>query len=430
MFEVCLNTGTLTWVIVVASVFALVSILMSFRYLRRRRLMADLPTSKVKGVFIGQVELKGSAESDGPLTSYLAGTRCVMYRWNISEHWSRISVHMTKNGPVAHHESGWKEVAQGGETVPFYLKDDTGVIRIAPQGAELHTIQIFDETCDRHDPLYFDKGPVSEVSNSTHKRRFREDAIPLHSTIYVTGYARERTDVVAPEVARDDRASFFVIATHSEKQLGRSYLLWAWLWFLVGLICAIGIGFAYNASQGQPGAGIFIATVAAYLLLLFAGWLWTVFNSLIRLRNRVRQAWSQVDVQLKRRIDLIPRLVKATAGYSAYERELHTALAELRAQSAAPTLGGPVSGIVSAVKENYPELKANKLFLKLQGELTDTEQRIALARTYYNDTVTFYNTRLQIIPENFIAVLAGMKHEKLFLAEGFERTPVQVKLAD
>jgi hypothetical protein len=425
-----LSTSTLTWVIVIAAVFALFSLFMSFRYLGRRRLIADLPTSKVKGVFIGQVELKGSAESDRPLTSYLAGTRCVFYRWHVSEHWSRISVHMTKNGPVAHRESGWKEVDRGEESPPFYLKDDTDIIRIIPRGAELHTAETFDETCGRDDPLYFGKGPVDEVSNSTHRRRFREDAIPLHAPIYATGYARERKDVVAPEIARDKRASLFVIAMHSEKELGQGYLLWGWSWFILGLLSSAGIGFAYNASQPLPTAGISTIPIACYLFLFLAGWLWTVFNSLIRLRNRVKQAWSQVDVQLKRRSDLIPRLVEAVAGYRAYERGLQTALAELRAQATAPAIAAPVSGILKAIKESYPELKANESFLKLQEELADTENRIALARTYYNDAATFYNIKLQIIPERFIALLAGMKRKELFLAEGFERVPVQVKLAE
>ena len=135
------------------------------------------------------------------------------------------------------------------------------------------------------------------------------------------------------------------------------------------------------------------------------GWAWTVYNSLINLGQRVKQGWSQVDIQLKRRNDLIPNLVQTVEGYAAHESGLQELVAKLRQQMTAtpPGVEGPdYAGFIPTLRvivEDYPDLKASELFLKLQKELTDTEQRIALARDYFNQIVTFYNTRLQIIPD-------------------------------
>ncbi len=126
------------WGTILGGLAALVCLGLSLKYLRRKRLIDDLPTSKAQGVFIGQCELAGTAESDSPFTSYLSGGRCVLYNWTVSEHWSRTTVHMTSKGPQVRHESGWKEVAKGGQSAPFYLKDDTGLVRVVPDGAELH----------------------------------------------------------------------------------------------------------------------------------------------------------------------------------------------------------------------------------------------------------------------------------------------------
>jgi hypothetical protein len=150
----------------------------------------------------------------------------------------------------------------------------------------------------------------------------------------------------------------------------------------------------------------------------------------------VRQAWANVDVQLKRRQDLIPRLVRVVAGLRDHERTVHAQLAALRAQAAATAPGeaGPdPQGCVPAllaIVERYPELKADEAFGRLQQALIDTEQRIALARAYYNDIATFHNTRLQTVPDRYLAALGGLRPRGLIGATGFERAPVAVNLAD
>ncbi len=206
-------------------------------------------------------------------------------------------------------------------------------------------------------------------------------------------------------------------------------MLWFWAWLIIGLLAALGAGFFYSARQISPGAIIYWLSAGIYALVFLIGWLWTVYNSLVRLRNRVRQGWSQVDVQLKRRHDLIPRLVSCVSGYKSHEAALQTAVAELRAQAADGQTHAMAATLI-AIRERYPELKADKMFLKLQQELADTEQRIALARAYFNDIATFYNTRLEIFPDRLVAALAGLKPQCLWLAGDFERAPIKVSLED
>src|SRR4029079_10829426 len=160
------------------------------------------------------------------------------------------------------------------------------------------------------------------------------------------------------------------------------------------------------------------------------------YNGLVRLRNRVDSAWAQIDVQLKRRYDLIPNLVETVKGYAAHER--NTLEAVIQARNAAMNAQGPqqqaqaenmISGALKslfALSEAYPDLKANQNFLNLQEELTGTEGRIAYARQFYNDTVQRYNTKIQTFPA---VVIAGMMHftaREYFEAEDESRGPVHV----
>lgn len=431
------------WFILSGGLLALGCIAGAFWTLRRKRLVDDVPTSKSQGVFIGLAELKGTAESESPLTSILSGTRCVHYIWRVDEHWSRtvVETYTDAQGHVQTRmrtETGWTKVAGGKESLPFYLQDDTGVIRIVPEGAEIAAVNVFDKTCSPLDALYYEKGPAGAIPNSTHRRRFHETALPLHTMLYVMGQARERQDVVAAEIAKDKKAPMFLISTRQEKHISTSYNWWYWFWLVLGLLAAVG-GTIAGDMIGKINAVFSWQTViygaAGFALMVVLGWLWTVYNSLINLHHMVEQGWSQVDVQLKRRYDLIPNLVAAVQGYKIHESETQELLATMRAQAEAtpPDVAGPdfkgLAPLLTVIAERYPDLKAGKSFLKLQQSLVDTEQRIALARDYFNNIAAFYNTRLETIPDRYVAVLAGLRHRPLMGASDFERAPVPVKLA-
>jgi LemA protein len=156
--------------------------------------------------------------------------------------------------------------------------------------------------------------------------------------------------------------------------------------------------------------------VVVVVVLLAVGLLVLAFNGLVRRRNQVDNAWSQIDVQLKRRHDLIPNLVETVKGYAAHERGTFEAVTSARANAISAQQGGDpaqsaqAEGILTgalkslfAVAEAYPDLKANQNFLQLQGELSSTEDRIASARQGYNDSVMSYNTKIQTFPSNTIA---------------------------
>lgn len=152
-----------------------------------------------------------------------------------------------------------------------------------------------------------------------------------------------------------------------------------------------------------------------------------LYNSLIGLRNRVKNAWAQIDVQLKRRHDLIPNLIETVKGYMTYEKQLMENITKFRSQAmASSTVGekaqteGLLSGALGQLKvavENYPDLKANQNYLALQEELTSTENKISFARQAYNDQVLFFNNKIQMFPSNIVAGMFGFKLEEFFEIE-------------
>lgn len=173
--------------------------------------------------------------------------------------------------------------------------------------------------------------------------------------------------------------------------------------------------------------GILLLIVLAIVVI----WVIAVYNGLIKFRNRVDEAWSDIDVQLKRRHNLIPNLVNTVKGYAAHEKEVFEKVTEARtramgAQSAEEKgqaenmLSGALKSLF-AVAENYPGLQANQNFLELQRELTDTEDKIQAARRFYNGNVRDFNTKLQVFPINLMAGALGFSKREFFEAEEGEK---------
>ena len=177
---------------------------------------------------------------------------------------------------------------------------------------------------------------------------------------------------------------------------------------------------------------IILGVAVLVALLVMAG-----YNGLVKLRNRIENAWSQIDVQLQRRYDLIPNLVEAVKGYAGHEKGVFEAVTQARAaaiNAQGPAQQGQAENVVSgalkslfAVAEAYPELKANQNFAALQEELSGTESKIAYARQFYNDTVQSYNTKVQTFPTTFIANAFGFKQREYFATDDTSRGPVKVQ---
>ena len=155
-----------------------------------------------------------------------------------------------------------------------------------------------------------------------------------------------------------------------------------------------------------------------------------IYNSLVSKRQNVKNAWSQIDVQLQRRFDLIPNLIETVKGYMTHEKDVLEKVTSLRSSWAEANTVAEKSALdnelssalktILAVSENYPDLKANQSFADLQEELRTTENKISFSRQFYNDTVTIYNTKLETFPSNVIASMFGFKEESLFEAESDE----------
>lgn len=403
----------------------------------KKRVIDDIPTSKTRGVFIGLVELKGTARTPEPLVSYLTGGECFHYTWDISEHWERwvTETYTDSDGKLRTRqklESGWTTVDSGGSMQPFELHDEEGFIVVHPERAKITGVCVMDETVGRSHPLYYEKGPAGSIMDSTHKRRFTETIFPHGHDVYLLGYSCLPDGADRPVIAHSPDAPMYLISTQNEEKVASGYgclfkgmLIFGTILAAIPLFCMI--------QQGAPREQCLVGLIplGIYLFLCFLCWAYVTYMSLVMIKNRVLQGLSNLDVELKRRHDLIPNLVRAVSGMKDHELDTQTLLAALRAEhyhagDAQRELGGdsptgmavqPFSPALMAVVERYPELTANENFVRLQRELQNTENKIALARAYYNDIATNYNTRLEVFPDALVAALCGLKAYRLLNEE-------------
>ena len=173
------------------------------------------------------------------------------------------------------------------------------------------------------------------------------------------------------------------------------------------------------------------------ILVVIAAWLIATYNGLIKARNKVKNAFAQIDTQLQRRFDLIPNLVETVKGYAAHEKELlENVTASRSGYMNANTPGEKMAAdnmltsslkTLFAVSENYPDLKANANFAKLQDDLKGTEDKVAFSRQFYNDAVTMYNNSLQMFPNNIVAGMFNFREEELFKTEDAAKAAPKVQ---
>ncbi len=175
------------------------------------------------------------------------------------------------------------------------------------------------------------------------------------------------------------------------------------------------------------GSGTIVLIVILGIVLVLVVWFVAIYNGLVGLKNQVKNAWSQIDVQLKRRHDLIPNLVETVKGYASHEKDTLERVVQARSRAmgaknmderiqAEGELGQALGRLMLLV-ENYPDLKANQNFLALQEELTSTENKISFARQFYNDSVMTYNNKIQMFPSNVIAGMFNFKEAAFFKVE-------------
>lgn len=172
------------------------------------------------------------------------------------------------------------------------------------------------------------------------------------------------------------------------------------------------------------------------IALVVVAFIWMTYNQLVTLKERIKEAISSIDVQLKRRIDLIPNLIETVKGYAKHEKQLLENVTKARSElmgAKSPEQKAQANNMLTdtlkslfAVAEAYPDLKASANFLKLQDELTDTEDKISYSRQFYNSNVLSYNTKIKMFPTNLVAGQFNFKEEQFFEAEPSSREPVKV----
>ena len=389
-----------------------------------KRTVEDVPTSKVKGVFYGLNEVKGSVKSDDPLQTYLTEGPSVWYEWSISEHWKKTESYRDKDGNrKTRTKSGWRTVDSGGSYQSFFLKDETGELLIEPEGAKVDAPSTMSHTCSPSDPLYYGKGPDGAIANSTYRRRFSEHSLTPGDDLYVLGPAKLREDVAQPMIAKSKEARYYFISTKSEAQIIRSKSIWAFFIMLFSFVAALAVPVV--AIMGEIGMeplevfrvkpGWVVLSGVVFLAVAGLFYLSLLYNGLLRVRNRLTHALGLIEIQLKRRYDLIPRLLECVQGISEYEREVQKLVASVR--SSARNLAGREAGEMGeeinqgaglvgglfALSEKYPNLSADQNYASFMKELVDTEDRIALVRAFYNDSLLALQDRLLTFPDVLVA---------------------------
>lgn len=394
-----------------AAIPALLFLWLWWNRTRFARLMRDVPCTPINGVFVGLVETAGRIEHDDPPRGGLSGLPCVHHAWSVSEKWRRTETYTDSKGRkqtrVRH---GSDVVASGGATVDLRLRDATGAIIVRTAGASWTPVTTFSREARRGDPLYASKAAGISVRGSTGVRSFHETGVPVGSNAWVMGNARPSREGDRLEIGAGGEEGVFMVSLAGEQ----SHASWARGLAVLGLVlgsasaAGAGIGLSRLAAALLPmattDAAMIVAAcvgLAAWAMLVAAMWAVIVRNGAVRVRTRWERAASLVDVQLKRRADLIPGLVAVTRATAVHESSVQRAVAELRA-------GAASEGILRVLAERYPELRADAAFLALQRQLADTEALVAQSKHFEIESRKALLERLSTFPEGAIAQLMGV----------------------
>jgi len=477
-------TGQGAMPLVTAAALAGLSLLLAWfwqYFLKRKRLIENVPSCKVAGIFIGLNEVKGQVVCEEPLKAFVSEQDCVWYGYSIDERYERSREVRDQDGKTTtEQEDGWKRVADGSECCSFYLRDDTGSVLVRPEGAEFTGNAAVERDCYRpkkgllerldfeqhpyddrdierglapprrlgdDDPLLA-KLPERSIPDGTGWFRLREHIICPDDRLFVMASARPREDVAEAELGYAEEDDLLVLSVEEEESIVRG-LYWS------GLACGgagllAALASVHMLLQGEVAVLLepqhYALAGAGYAGLLALGYLVMLYNGLVAVRHRMTRSWTLIDIQLKRRSDLIPRLAECVKGFAQHEQEVQAALAEMRATRAGespsaaagadPVSTGAGEGIAQGqaitrlfgLAESYPDLKASALYQELHSNLVDSEDRIALARRFFNDSVTAYNDRIGTLPDLFLARVTGHSAARLYQVDAAEASAVAVSL--
>jgi hypothetical protein len=397
---------------------------------RKRRAYTDLATTPAAAVFAGRNEVKGRALTATPLVSHLTHTQTVWWSYTLEEqrrHTRTVTSTDSKGRSHTRTETyyQWHEIdRKGGSLATLDVVDDTGSVTVVLNGANVVERQ-FNQQEFRRDPEGGFLGGLFD--NRTGRYRETEKGIAVGDPLFVVGEA-VFDEAAGMPLLRDE----VMVSTRSEESHT------GMLGFGVGALAVVtlaglAVGSGGLLSPDEPARPTaWLPGLGAGLLLLTIAWSLTLYNRLHLLTESVERAWTLIDVQLQRRHDLIPGLVNVVTAHAAHESTLQQSVAGQRWQAGHAQAVGQLADEalrqtgqlrqVLAVAENYPELTADESYRNLQRQLIDSENRIAGARTFYNDTVTLLQNRARSFPGVLVAGMVKRSARGLLPAEPFERT--------
>jgi LemA protein len=419
--------------------------LRGFRVLREYKILADTPLIPIRSVALGLVSVRGKAQSDHPITSPVSNTPCCLYQVNIA-HWEAED-----NSEGENRREHWQHCLTVMHGQRFSLADDTGRVVIDPS-------HVKEEECDVPQNSSYvmnseDLSRIPEFSRSnwdSGSYRLQEFLVLPGTEYQVTGtYAENPDSKDATDrylICKGSSEPTMVISSKIGHKNQTGLFATAVGMIIVGTILTVLFGsFLVQAllETSKAGVSMELSVMGWVIALVVTGtFLYAVitYNELVRLRNENDRAWANIDVLLKQRHDEVPNLVEMVKGYMLYEKETLVAVTQARAAAVSATtvgekaradqlLTGALRGLFATV-ENYPQLKANENFLKLQARISELEERIADRREFYNEDVTTFNTRIWQFPEFYMAFLMRLKQREMFKVSDADSQPAEVKFAD
>jgi hypothetical protein len=381
-----------------------------------KRLIEHLPTTSIDGVVYGLSEIKGTAElheSTGLLTAPLSEETCIYYFYQEKE----------KDGDT------WKTVRQEEQSVPFRCRDESGSIVVDASEYDPHQHGASRSAGDTTSAEFI---AATTVSRKRGSRKYREQRIEPGDSLYVLGPATINTDthdrllITDTETDAEDDLPF-IVSNRSEKEVMLHKAFSAFILLAVGVVATVGIGLATAGMVTSFGPALYVTTTGFALTYLLVSLGIMYHNDLVFLKRRVDRNWSNIDVALAKRFDLITQLVEVVQGYLDHEAEVIETISEARVLHQQDAPADPsdarlnaeehVRDTITTTIEDTPALHGHDATAKLMDTLDEVETEVALMRDGYNAIVEHYNARCRRLPEVLITRLAGFAPVPYYTAE-------------